>query len=526
MSDSKQTCESCGTKFSQSNEVVSSRILCPPCAEKRRAALRAAKQAGTAPAAANPSASATAAPGKGAVVSQPAAPAAPAPAMRVSRPARTAAVAVRREAEDTKPASERPSRAGRGPNEHLDIKRLKAEQQARMMKIGWGVTGAVALIVGIILLFVSNKKESIKEANAAYEKSLDDFKSYMLGVNLESESALKQAKEKFASERKLYKGSRIELDVTTHMQKINASLAMLEKTRSLKEQLEGLEKQLANPTPETLERLFTAVRGAEITQQAEEFQGELKTRLDTLRKSASERYIDVLRANATAAAGATTGEGLAPFGQLEDTLRVVIEEARAANDVEVTQKYTPVYLGVIREVNDIVARLFDDAYIQKQKAIDTLTDTGGWTVIEKPSFQHRFGGGLTLTNAAGDTAESGGLTYTAGRGWRDYVIDMEVQVDSGELVFYTRIGDKMDSKLVPSFTMGAKTGLNVLAEAGKSYKVTVRVIGKEFAVLVDGSQQHGDAELAPTKSRKGEPGIVAKAGTNAKITKLSVKHLR
>lgn len=395
------------------------------------------------------------------------------------------------------------------------------------MKIGWGVTGACALVVGIVLLFVSNKQEQIKDNRAAYEKSLDDFKQYMFSVNLESESALKTAKERFQSERKLWRGTRIEGDINAQMTKINSSLQTLEKTRSLKEQLEAMEKQLAaSPTPETLAVLFKNVRDADIAQQANEFQGELKSRHDTLRKTVSDRYIEVLRASASAAATATTGEGLAPYGALEDTLRVVLDESREANDVEAQQKYGPVYLGVVREINEIVGRVFDDAYIAKQKGVDLLADPNGWLVIpNRPSFQHKFGAGLTLTNAAGETAESGGLTYDAGKSWRDYVIDMEVKVDSGELVFYTRIGEKMDSKLVPAFTLGSKN-TNVLAEPGKTYKITVRVIGKEFAVLVDGAQQHGEAELSPTKSRKGEPGIVAKAGTNATITKFSAKHLR
>jgi hypothetical protein len=33
-------------------------------------------------------------------------------------------------------------------------------------------------------------------------------------------------------------------------------------------------------------------------------------------------------------------------------------------------------------------------------------------------------------------------------------------------------------------------------------------------------------EIKSTKSRKGEPGIVAQAGTNATITKMRARHLR
>ena len=528
MSDSMQVCESCGTKFPPSNEVMSSRILCPACAEKRRAALRAAKQAATAgPAAVNPSASAPAAPGKGAVVSQPAAAPAPAPAMRVSRPARTAAAAtaVRREAEDTKPAPRGGREHHRSPEEHLDVRKMKAQEQARMVKIGWGVTGGVALIVAIVLLIVSNKQTERQQGIEATQKWLADTKRYFETVDPNSESALNAAKERFKNDRKLIRGTNIESDVNAAMTKINGSLQMLVKTRSLKEQLEGIEKQLAaSPTAETLARLFVSARDPEITQQANEFT-DLKPRHTSLVKSVSDQYITSLRAAATAAAGSTTGEALAPYGALEDTLRTVVEEAGAATDTETVQKYEPVYRQVVGEINEIVAKLFDDAYIQRVPSKNLLEDPAGWTPIETSSFTHKFGGGLTLANAPGETSESGGLTYTAGRVWRDYVIDMEVTLESGELVFYTRIGDKMDTKAVPGFTLGLKN-TNVLAEPKKAYKIQVRVIGKEFTVLVDGAgQQHGE-ELTIRKSRKGEPGVVAKAGTNAVISSFRVKHLR
>jgi len=47
MSETLSRCQNCGVEFQMpQDEVVSSRILCPPCAAERRAKLRAAKAAG------------------------------------------------------------------------------------------------------------------------------------------------------------------------------------------------------------------------------------------------------------------------------------------------------------------------------------------------------------------------------------------------------------------------------------------------------------------------------------------------
>jgi hypothetical protein len=46
------------------------------------------------------------------------------------------------------------------------------------------------------------------------------------------------------------------------------------------------------------------------------------------------RYLEALRTAANAATSATTGEGLAPYGPLEDTIRLMLQEAMANKDAE------------------------------------------------------------------------------------------------------------------------------------------------------------------------------------------------
>lgn len=517
MSEPMQVCESCGTKFPPSNEVQSSRILCPPCAEKRRAALRAAKAGGGAAAGAAKPATAAA------PAAVPAAAAAePAPATRVARPARTPAAAGRREAEEA--GAQKTQRRARSPEEHLDVRKMKADAQARLMKVAWGVTGGVALLTGIVWLFAQNKKASLAEENARQEKMLDDFRTDVSSVDLNNEAALKAVKERIDAERKLWRFSRIESDVSQATLKINAALQVIDKTRNLKTQVDGIERDLgANPTVEKLGKLFVDVRDPVLRDQAADAPAALKQQYDAAVKNVERTYIDALRSACTSARSSTTGEGLAPFGQLEDTLAKVIDEATAAKDVETVNAYLPVRLQVINESNEIVTKLFDDAYVDRVPWKDLLADPSGWLEVTHGSFTHKFGGGLTLTNQAGETASTGGLSYTPGDNWRDYVVEAEVTLQSGQLVFYARIGDVMDLKAVPGFTMGLKGGV---FEANKTYQVVIKVIGRTLAVTVDGVQQPGDTNLKASLSRRGEPGIAAQPGTGATITKLRVRHLR
>jgi hypothetical protein len=89
-----------------------------------------------------------------------------------------------------------------------------------------------------------------------------------------------------------------------------------------------------------------------------------------------------------------------------------------------------------------------------------------------------------------------------------------------------RVGEKMDSKFVPAQTIGLAKNPNVLLEAGKTHTMTISVIGDRLGVMLDGQMLAGDESIGLTKSRKGEPGIVAQAGTTATITRLRVRHLR
>ncbi|HEX6812398.1 MAG TPA: hypothetical protein VF384_12290 [Planctomycetota bacterium] len=508
MSEPMSVCENCGIKFEMPEVVTSSKILCAKCAAERRAKAKAAKTTATAV--------------------QPARSAPASPAVGVARPGTAArAPASSRPAMEAPRAAEAPRRAPAAPHHEVDPRKVREADAKRMARIGWMVVGGLTLVTGIVLLFVMNTHGTREAQEKAYQDSLQAFLTNILSADLESEESIRQKKDMIAKPPVPWRGSKIQEQVSQHLLKLNRSLEILIKTRGVKEKLKNIEDHLAgSPTLDVLEKDFAAVRDAELSSQAADAGDVIKSRYEAAAKQVSSRYLEMLRKAAEGASTATTGEGLAPYGALEDTVRILLHEAMASKDKAAEDLYGPMWRQTYTEVNGIVSRMFNEAYLNRVPwTPNLLTDAANWAVVDSSSFSHTFGAGLTLTNEAGDQAASGGLSYTPGNNWRDYVLEIEFKVDSGTLVFYTRIGDKMDTKEVPGFSVGVTKDPTITIEYGKTYNIVVSTIGNQISVSGEGIAWSDD-NIRSTKSRKGEPGIVAQEGTKATITKFRARHLR
>ena len=503
MSDQMSTCENCGIKFEMPEVVTSSKILCAKCAAERRAKQKAAKAAAAAP------------PPARTPVAQ---------AVGAARPSTVSRPASSRVTESGRVSQASSRQAAAEPHHEIDPRKVREADAKRMAKIGWLVTGGLTLITAIVLMFVMNTHDTQERQLKVFEDSLTSFVDEIKKVDFNSEDSIRAVKQKITERSKLWKGTRIQEEVKVHLDKCNGQLANLIKTRSLKEKLSAFEGHLAgSPTTEILMKDFGEVRDTELKLQATDAGGDLLARYNTANKEITRRYVEALRTAAAGAASATTGEGLAAYGPYEDTVRLLLHEAMANKDKEADELYTPIWKKTYNEVNQIVSTLFNEAYQNKVQWANLLADTGGWEIIQSSSFKHTFGAGLTLINERGEQSASGGLSYRPADKWRDYVLEAEVKVDSGTLVFYTRIGDKMDTKEVPGFSLGTKDA-TIQIEYGKSYNLVISTIGNQLTVAGEGIAWSDD--IKSTKSRKGEPGIVAQAGTTATITKLRARHLR
>jgi len=353
---------------------------------------------------------------------------------------------------------------------------------------------------------------------------LDEFLARLFRVDLEDEAQLEQVKEFIQEERSKWLGTRIEADVSAQLSRINQALRAKIKGRELREKLLQMEAVFADhPTLAQLGELFAAANDPELAMCAQDG-ADLKAWYDTWSASVTRRYLESMRTAADAAVASTNGAGLGPFGLLEDALDLEVSSAGFAGDQAMLDRYVGMRQKLRAEVDGIAVRLFDRKYQERQPWQDLLADPAAWLAIKSSSFTFEFAGSMLLKNEATDGAGSGGLCYEPASGWRDYVLDFEVRLDSGQLVFYARVGDKMDSKYVPSLWMNPNDPQGRL-QYGRVHSVTMAVIGSSMTIALDGTQLDR-RELPERMSRKGLPGIEAKVGTQAQVTRLRVRQLR
>src|SRR5262249_22207363 len=109
--------------------------------------------------------------------------------------------------------------------------------------------------------------------------------------------------------------------------------------------------------------------------------------------------------------------------------------------------------------------------------------------------------------------------------WRDYVVELEFELDSGAMTFYTH-AEVMDTKRAPGFSIGKeKCDVNNV-EYGKTMSAVIRVIGGRFDVAIDGVDVRRNEAIRINYARKGPVAIAIKDGTRLTITKLQVRQLR
>lgn len=524
MSPTKSNCEKCGAVFESTGEVTSTKLLCPACAAERRAQMKAAKAQAGAPTPVRATAAAAAAP-------------------RTHAPARAQATVPSTTSRTTEARAAR--RRARGEEEqdehHVDAHKLHEADDKRMAKIGWMAVGGLTLVTLLVLVFVMNSHNSKVAEEQEYQKGLKDFVARLEQVNLNNEAAVKAGLELINANRSVdvtnrntgWNGTTIQDKVLGKKSQFNGALQGLIQTRNLTAKLDDIQAKLAaSPDVGVLSQQFIAVRDAELANEAKLAGGEYATRYDRVTREVSDRYLQKLREAVATAASATTAEGLAPYGLYEDALHVQFQEAMAAVDADAIARSKAELAKIKTEINGIVLKLFDEAYLNKAVNIPLLGvgKSEGWLVSPSPTFKHNVTSIMTMTNEAGEGG-TGALTYGPGKEWRDYVLSMEVKLDSGTMGVYTRVGagDKLDSKLVPAFTIGTIVGQkspNVVIEYSKTYKMTVSTIGNQIVVFVDGSPLWNDDHIPQSKSRKGSPAFTCQAGTSITITKLEAKLLR
>jgi hypothetical protein len=498
-------CESCGANYRLPDTFTAARAKCKKCEHQIDVAGQRAATGTTAQAAA-PAPTPSPAPARSTAAPKPA----PAPAPKVAPAAR---------ADNKAKTEELRQRA-------MELKRIKAEQNAKVMKVAWSIAGGVTLIA-LIGFFMwrsdTSARKAAEEAATAHRKEIVDRITANPLTNVDK---IVEDLKFVDSERESWSGfSDVSSTITSWRSRANSKADELRRAAGTIDSLNEIEKKVAaSPGVEVLENLFKDVRGdldANCTALGDEF----KSRLGNLRKQVDAAYLDALGQKAAAdAATAKEGAQLLTYGTYEDTLRQLLDEAKLAKDA-IAGDYEKKAAETYKSINGIVETLFDASYQSRVKDRDLLIDPSSWEATPSESLKFQFtGSGLVLTNEKGEGVKTGGIFFKPGRAWRDYIAEIEFKLDSGAMTFYTRIGDAMDTKKVPGMSVGAEK-TDVIVEYGQTLTAVFSIIGGQFKVTINGEEKKNDT-VGRALSRKGPVGIAVKAGTSLTVSKLKVRHLR
>jgi hypothetical protein len=497
-------CESCGATYRLPDTFTAVRAKCKKCEHQIDVA---GQRAAGAPPAAAPAKEAPA-PAKQASTAQPA-------AKPVAAPKPAAA-----------PRAARQANNDEARQRVMELKRIKAEQNAKVMKVAWILAGGVTLIA-LIGFFMwrsdTSARKAAEEAATAHRKEIVDRITSNPLTNVDK---IVEDLRFVDGERDAWQGfSDVSSTITQWRGRANTKADELRRAAGTIDSLNEIEKKVAaNPGPEVLENLFKDVRGdldANCTALGDEF----KTRLVNLRKQVDAAYVDALGQKAASdAASAKEGAQLISYGTYEDTLRQLLDEAKLAKDA-IAGDYEKKAAETFKTINGITETLFDASYQARIKDRDLLIDPSSWEATPSETLKFQFtGSGLVLSNDKGEGVKTGGIFFKPGRAWRDYIAEIEFKLDSGAMTFYTRIGDVMDTKKVPGMSIGTEK-TDVVIEYGQTITAVFSIIGGQFKVTINGEEKKNDT-VGRALSRKGPVGIAVKAGTTVTISKLKVRHLR
>jgi hypothetical protein len=356
--------------------------------------------------------------------------------------------------------------------------------------------------------------------------------AFDINVPEQAQRLIDYAKETAAGEKGWRANPKFKDDVNRRIKDAQDKLRVLQEQKNIRDTIEGITKDLSGqPNPDSLEATFRKIR--EVKPDAEAAGPDFVAQLNDLRKKCNTILFDTLRARATEeAASAKEGRDLAAHGKLEDLLMVLSGEAQLDKDTDGISKWNKAYVEIYRETNAIVNQLFTPEYQSRAKWDDMLKDSAAWTDGgAKTNLKYAVSpAGLTMNLDKDGQAKIAGIYFDPSQNWRDYIVEMDVKLDSGTATFYARASSPdeakavLDTQKVSGFSVGTEK-VNIQLEYGKTVTIVFSIIGDQWAVSVDGSAMPMDPPNSH-KSRKGFVAISCKAGSSLTVSRMRYRRLR
>jgi len=539
-----QTCEQCGASFPEPTgpvEVVSTRILCPTCAEARRQAKLAAKGAAAAPVAAKAAAPASAR--SASANSAPAARPAPASSSRSASSASKPAASVPRPSVPTPIAGAARSKvetqrlAGKkATSQDLDEVRREAralkEKDNRVLMIGW-VAGLVILgIAGGVMMYSKATQKHRVDTIAAYDKENEDILAKIKTFDATKEDGAKALKAYLESLGSKSKRDELKEEVNTANIRVARSLEGFIKQREFMTRLDKLESDVKNAGSLSSEQLQTLrVDRDTLESEGGGYGGDVLARLGSMRGTLDLSYARKLHTELSAlpTAGAGAKATLTRYAQVEDIISAMWMKAAKDSNKALKEPLDAVMQAMVKEADEICSNVFTPEYIESQPWTDLLRGEQAtrWVKSPAPGFSYDINsrGELRIIGPDPESKGDGVISIGDKDKWRDFVAELDLEITRGKFDMYVRAPV---SSLVNVPVYGFTTeGEDALAR-GTAYPLRVKVIASSWEVSSDSSEfsSSEDMPLIWWKPRVGAIAFSVPIGTEFSIKKFRIKVLR
>jgi hypothetical protein len=195
-------------------------------------------------------------------------------------------------------------------------------------------------------------------------------------------------------------------------------------------------------------------------------------------------------------------------------------QALADRDAETAKRYGEMRLEVMRGSDALGERVLTAAVVDQQPRTDLLASGMEKEWLTAGQVEHRLADGKLIV--IGPAGSVGRGAVSTKQHWRDFVLELEFEIDRGKAEIYFRVQDKADSSQVPSITVGENA--KVPASPGKRTSVTISVIGSKITSQI--GEQKLEEGIGSRKSRHGVIAISPEARTAITFHSLRIRALR
>jgi hypothetical protein len=495
-----------------------------------------------APASASASASASGAPRPAVarpVVAKPASAAAPAAkATAVPRP-----LAVPKPSAVTASArskvEEGPRNAGKkATSKDLDEVRREAralkEKDNKVMMVVWVIAVVFIAIAGGAYLYYERTKGDRDNAIVRYDSENAEIESKLKSFKIDTEADAQAMLAYIGTLGPKAKRPETKDIVTTGTLRASNKLKEFQEHKAYTERLVKLEADARASSSMTAEAIDALRRDLETLSNngAYAMSGDTPSRLGALRGTLDKAYVNKLHSEVAAlpTAGKDARQTLAKYSSVEDIVNALFIKSIKDKNKSLEEPLREIYKAIITESDEVADRVFTPEEIEKTPWQDLLRgdQVKNWVKSDAPGFTYDIDQTKGLLRIIGPNPDSkgNGIVSIGDRDkWRDFVLEMDVEIKRGGFVMYFRAPlNQASCEKTDSFTTEGDNALT----AGTTYSARIRMIGSKWQIESD-APEFADApeyNINWTMWRAGAVAFEVPVGADILIKKMRIKALR